>query len=214
MKKILALTAIAAMIAGTANAIPTVTITDSSGNTMTTTSANGVVNLVAVPLGTGNWTINIDTGIGSPPALGYIGTPAQPFMDLNAGNSFLQTTAGPLVGNVLTIDFTVDNLGPINGELFHKLGSLTENNITAVFNVLVNNVVVDSNTSYAALTTAPLIAPAGSTVTLEAVLTATAKSGFISADQDLTVPDSGMTLAMLGAGLAGLVVFARTRKIA
>lgn len=202
------------MVAGTANAIPTVTITDSSGNTLSSSDANGVVTLSAVPLGTGNWTINIDTGIGSPPATGYNGTPNQPFMDLGMQNTFHQTSGNGLVGNVLTIDFAVDALGPINGQMFHNVQALTDNNISAVFNVLVNGTIVDTTTSLNALNSLPLVAPQGSTVTLEAILTANASSSFISADQDITVPDSGMTLAMLGAGLTGLVVFARSRKTA
>jgi hypothetical protein len=212
MKKLIVLLAVVALAATqSANATPTVTIADNNGNSASASDASGTVTYSGV---LGNWNINVDTGIGGPPAPNG-GTAAHPSLDLGGQNNFSQTATGPLVGNVLTITFTDDNLGPISEVLAQIVTGFKINNMTAVFHLLVNNVVVTTINGFSGIQNANINVGSNSTVSLQAILTATDKTAFTSFDTGTsTVPDSGMTLAMLGAGLGALALFARSRKTA
>jgi len=190
----------------TSNAIPTVTLADNNGNSTTVTDASGVVNFSGA---VGNWLINAGAGIGAPPAPG--GSATSPKLDLGSFDFF---GTGYPTGNVLTITFTDDNLGPISGLFSHFLtGSGTS--ISAVFKLLVNNVVVDTLTGLNGTNHVNIVAGSGTTIGLQAILTATANGAHTSLDNGLeSVPDSGATIAMLGFGLVGVAFFARKRKIA
>lgn len=206
MKTLLFATAAAVLIATPCYAIPSLTVTD--GTTSTTVSdASGIVTFSGA---IGSWNINVDTGIASPPA-GLGGSPSNPAMDLTGQNTFNGTVG---VGNVLTVTFTDDNLGPINTILNHFVtGSVPIGTMTAVFNLLINGVVVDSINGFngsGAFNATDV--PAGSTVSVQAILTATSASAFTSFDTgETSVPDGGLTLAMLGCGLTGLAFFARRK---
>jgi hypothetical protein len=207
MKKLLTLTAIAAMIAGTANAIPTLTLADNNGATKTFSDASGAF---VVNTDVGNWNINLLSAAGGPPA-GNGGTATHPKLDLGGYDHFNGQSS---TGNVLTITFTDDNLGPISSALKHFVTG-SGSSLTAVFNLLVNGVVVNTFTGFSGLKNVSVPADSGSTVALQAILTATGNDADTSFDTGVnTAPDVGMTLAMLGSGLTGLAFFARRRKTA
>jgi hypothetical protein len=214
MKTLLTGIAAAAMLVGiqSANAIPTLTVADNNGHSDSTSDASGFVSYKNLAFG--NWDINIDSGIGGPPANFRNGSATQPAMDLGGQNQFQQTTSGALVGNVLTLTFTDDNLGPLNGDLAHLVTGFSHSGLSAVFHVLVNDVIVTTITGFSGLENVGVIAGSGSTVALQAVLTATNSTAFTSFDTDLSVPDAGATWAMLGCGLVGLAFFRRSRKTA
>jgi hypothetical protein len=210
MKKILALTAIAAMVAGSAQAIPTLTLSDNDGHSTTYTDASGAIGFNTT---VGNWQINLGGGVGGPPANNG-GSATNPALDLGSYDVFLQLTQGAPVGSVLTITFTDDNLGPIASTFSHFVTG-SGSSISAVFNLLVNGNVVDTITGLNGTNNVAINAGAGSTVSLQAVLTANANGATTSFDTGLNnAPDGGMTLAMLALGMTGLVFFARTRKTA
>ncbi len=204
------LAAVALLATQSAKAVPTITIADNNSNTASVSDASGIVTYSGA---LGNWNINIDTGIGGPPANFHNGTATHPALDLGAQNQFNQTASGPLVGNVLTVTFTDDNLGPISEVMSQIVTGFSFNNMTAVFHVLVNNVVVSTITGFSGLQNFNVTAGSDSTVALQAIFTATDANAFASIDTGASsVPDSGMTLAMLGAGLGALALFARSRK--
>ncbi|MGZ4963512.1 MAG: hypothetical protein ACXWKG_08045 [Limisphaerales bacterium] len=218
MKKILILSAAAALLAvQSATAVPTLTISDSNGNTTGIildggagdgNAATGVITFNGI---VGNWDINVSTGIASPPYPGS--TPTNPHLDLNSVNHF---NGG--LGGVLTITFTDDNLGPISSVLTQRTGGTT-GIVSDRFEAILNGVAITDATvttsPFAVTQSGPVTAGTGSTLSIVAVLTATT-AGTTSFDSDVTVgvPDAGMTLALLGSGLTGLALFARSRKIA
>ena len=219
MKKILILSAAAALLAvQSATAVPTLIISDNNGNTTGIildggagdgNVAAGVITFSGV---VGNWDINVSTGIASPPFPGS--TPTNPHLDLNSVNHF---SGG--AGGVLTIVFTDDNLGPISSVLTQRTGG-TLGIVSDEFKALVNggSPITDTTfttSAFSGTASGPVTAGTGSTLSIVAVLTASA-AATTSFDTEVTVgvPDAGMTLALLGSGLTGLALFARSRKTA
>lgn len=215
MKKLLVLSAAAALLAvQSATAVPTLIISDNNGNTTTLIGDNGAgdanpaVGAITFIGSVGNWTINVTTGLASPPGPGH--SPSQPSIDLNSVNQF----AGG-AGGTLTIVFTADNLGPISGILNHKTGGTQTGLTSAQFIAGVNGTDVTHQT----VTTSPfgvsqsgaVSTGTGATISITAVLTAGRGPALTSFDSEVTVPDAGMTLALLGSGLTGLAFFARRK---
>jgi hypothetical protein len=213
MKKIfIATTAVALIAMQSAFAIPTLTLDDGNGHSVTLSDASGVVTFNGT---LGNWIVNVTTGIGSPP-FPALGTAQQPYLDLQSGNVFLQTGGGPLVGNVLTIKFTDDNLGPVAGGLIHTTGG-TANGTTETFSATVNGSPVTTQSitatpGYNQTDGANVVAANPATFGITAVITAHTSAASASFDSEVKVPDAGMTLALLGFGLTGLALFARRKN--
>jgi hypothetical protein len=216
MKKLLVLSAAAALLAvQSATAVPTLTLSDGTTSVTITDGGAGDLNAAAgaiVFIGTvGGWTINTTTGLASPPLSG--GTPSQPTLDLNSVNKYTGSTA-----STLTITFTMDNVGPISGNLKQKTGG-TQTGLTSVeFLSQVNGSTVTDGSStvspFAITQNGGVSAGTGSTISIVAVLNAAGGEGLVSFDSEVTVPDAGMTLALLGCGLTGLALFGRSRKAA
>lgn len=217
MKKLIIAMGLAALTAATASANTAyLQISDNNGNsTVLMTSGTGVITWVGT---LGNWNINIDTGIADPPAGGRPAT--APEIDLDIDNHF---NGG--AGNVLTIKFYADGLGPIAGSVRQTFGGTADAGMAAQVDGMINGSSVKSqsfvngtsSTTEAFSLTDDYLAAAssGSTVGLTAVITAR-QAGLVSGDANFIVsaPDAGMTLAMLGSALTGLALFARNRKTA
>lgn len=182
-------------------AIPTLILWDSMGDTQTITSVSGVVQFTG---SLGNWNINVTTGIASPPGPG--GSLSYPVLDLNSVDVY----TGSGAGNVLNISFTDDLLGPFTGSLNSSVGG-TENG-TAEFQGLINgqagtdqafsSVSFSGNANAGANATYP--------ATLGILATITSSSGTwqtTSFDDQLTVPDGGSTIILLGTALSCIGLF-------
>jgi hypothetical protein len=135
------------------------------------------------------------------------GTATQPVLDLTSTDKY----NGTGIGNVLTIIFTYSQVGPLTGEFLNSVGGhLTSG--SDVFSVLLNGNPVNP-LSY---TTSTLNfsgdvsgGTAGATsFGIMAVLTANSK-GTTSFTDHLSVPDGGITVAMLGFGLVGVSALRR-----
>jgi hypothetical protein len=208
----LALPAVALMLAASANAVPTLTITDGAGNT-----ASGSVvgpGVLSFNGSVGDWNINILSALTFP----ALGTPTTPNIDVGGQDNYKAGSGGAGAGgNVLTIVFTADGFGPVTGPLAATIGG-TQNGGTLTFvtkagsTTLTSSGVVGTG-PYSNTRTGSLNNFTGS---LQEIITLTANnsSDFVSLDANLeVVPDSGMTLVLLGSSLTVLALFARTRKV-
>jgi len=190
-------------VTASVQALPTLTLSDNNGNSVSLSDASGFVSYNGA---LGNWNINVSTGIGYP-FPGY-GTVENPILDLNSVNNF----AGGL-GNILTITWTIDNVGPLAGTLLNHVGGTQTASITSVFSALVNGGTVASQSfnsagSFSGDASGNAFGGVGSTVTLKAILTAQG-AGVVSFDHYASVPDGGMTVILLGAALSSLGLIRR-----
>jgi hypothetical protein len=218
MKKLILASAVAAAlwaVAPAAQAIPTLTLSDGT-TTVTLTDASGVVTYNGK---VGNWFVNVDTGLASPPGP-FGGSAKQPYMDLSFDNVFRNGSqpGGALGGNVLTILFTDNNLGPLNGSLHLKTGGTLTGITSDVVSAEINSSAVVTQTfttsPFALSSSASVSAANPALVGIRMVLTAGSNIAPTTGDVELTVPDAGMTLALLGSALTGLALFGRNRKTA
>jgi hypothetical protein len=167
-----------------------------------------------------NWTLNVTTGMSKP----LLGSARQPWMDLNSVNA---TSKG---AGTMTIKFSDNGFGPVNGKLVSKIGGTTQgkvsmntyadagNNIFALTTPLTTQGIFGNGSTsvpFASSASYSLAMGAELPFSLTEVATIThTKRAVTSFNEELRVPDSGMTLAMLGSGLIALTAFARTRKTA
>jgi hypothetical protein len=181
-------------------AVPVLTLSDGTHTVTGTLSGSSDVYVGSV----GNWTVNVATGLS-------IGTAAQPVIDLNDTSLW-----GGGSGNVLTITWTVDALGPFAGAYLEAIGG-TENGTSDAFSVLLNGVLVSGSvqsytgTPFSGTSAGSLVAGgSGNTITLQAILTASGGAGSqTSFDDHLNVPDGGATVMLLGAALSAVGLLRR-----
>jgi hypothetical protein len=194
--KLTTMAGIAAALIGfsaTVQAVPTLTLADNNGNSISVNATGGVASYNGA---LGNWNINVSTGIAN-------GTTLFPVLDLNSVDQF---TSG--LGNILTITFTDDNLGPLASSYLNAIGG-TENGTADAFSVLVNGVLLSSSaqsfgiTPFSGTASGAISGSFPTTLSLVAVLTA-GSGGQTSFDDHLTVPDGGATVMMLGAALSAI----------
>ena len=186
----------------TVQAVPTLTLSDNNGHT---TGAIAAVGGDASFVGSlGGWTFNVAAGTSTGPG-------AQPVIDLSDNS----TWGGGSVGNVITITWTVDNLGPLTGAYLEAIGG-TLNGTGDSFSVLLNGVLLPGSTlawtttPFSGTKAGPLNGSLPSTLTLVAVLTAPIGTGAqTSFDDNLTVPDGGATVMLLGAALSAVGLLRR-----
>lgn len=222
MKTIYKFLAVAAAVAGLtqmAQAVPQLRVFD--GTTTITISDNGAgdaqgaAGQVVWVGSVGNWTLNVHTGTTFP----VLGTLANPVMDL----SFNATSNA--AGGTLVISFTADGFGPSAGGTVAAIGGTTNATGTVLYQTY-------GGTNNTPFSTANLLTSQGpfgpvafsSTVSgggvnnagpysLTQVITLTHTGGGITTgDALLSVPESGTSLLLLGAGLTALGVFARIRR--
>ncbi len=209
MYKWLSLVGAASLVASTVQAIPTLVLTDSLGNSVTVSSASGVVGYNGA---LGNWDINVTTGIASPPGPG--GSPSFPILDLNSINAY----SGSGAGNVLTITFYDDFLGPFAGSLNNSVGG-TESGSTT-FTTLVDGTAYTTQSfntaSFSDDTFSGVNTNFPAVLGIQAVITSDSGTYQITSfDDHLSVPDGGSTLVLLGLALSGLgLTVARKARLA
>src|SRR5262249_13153502 len=99
----LALPAVALMLAVSANAVPTLTITDGAGNTASGTGVPGT-GVLAFNGSVGDWNINILSALTFP----ALGSATLPNIDVGGQDQYVAGSSGSVIagGNVLTIVFT------------------------------------------------------------------------------------------------------------
>ena len=210
--------AVAGLAAGSAYAVPTLTISDgTTTQTVTDGSAgdgNSNVGVVTWVGSVGAWTLNVDTGSTKP----YIGSVSSPAMDL----SFL---AGSSAAGTLTITFTdwgfvVPNGGVndmINGNS-NVAGTVTDNVIKNWGLASAQNIVTLgplNDLSFTSTGSGHVVLGAqtvpNDSLSIQVVITHNG-AGVTSGDKLVTVPDGGTTALLLGAGLTGLAVISRRQK--
>lgn len=217
MKKLyqyLALAAAAVGVAQMAQAVPQLMVFD--GTTTIIISDNGAGDVSAnngriVWNGSiGNWTLNTDVGTTFP----VIGTLTNPQLDLSF-NAFSTT------GGTLKITFSADGFGPTAGTAVAQIGGTTPG--TVVYNTFggTNNTIFSTSnllTTQGPFTGAFSGSVVGGTVTnagpysLTQQITITHTGSSITTGNSLlTVPDSGTSVLLLGAGLISLGFMARLR---
>jgi hypothetical protein len=210
----LTLPAVAMMLAASAYAVPTLTITDGAGNTTgaLTAPGNGQISFNG---SVGDWNVNVLSALSFP----LLGSLTQPNIDVGGQDRYTPGSGSPAVGaggNVLTITFTVDGFVNISGNVIAGIGS-TQSNGTTSFNTFANGVALTSSgvITGSPFSNAQIGTLSGFSGTLTEVVTLTANGAeFESVDANLeTVPDSGMTLVLLGSSLTVLGLFARSRKV-
>lgn len=215
--------AVAAAIAGLtqiAQALPqlrifdgvsTVTITD--GGAGDSQAAAGQVVWVG---SIGNWTLNVHTGSTFP----VIGSLSNPMLDL----SFNATSGG--TGGTLVISFAADGFGPTSGSTQALIGGTIANGGSLTYNTyggtnntnfsLVNPLTAQgpfAAGAFAGAVTGSSINNVGP-YALTQVVSITHGAGTFQSTGDalLTVPDSGTSILLLGAGLTSLGLVARMRR--
>lgn len=213
----LALGAVALGLTGAAQAVPTLSISDGvnpaiivadgAGND---SNANaGVVTWIG---STGVWTVNVDTGITKP----NVGSNQNPYMDL----AFVDVSSA---AGTLTLMFSETDFTQL-GSALASIGGTTAGNVTyATYWSASNNLFALDNLlssqgpfgpgAFSGSVSAGLVT--GQPYSLTQVITIThAGAGTSSGDAELRVPDSGSTIALLGAALATLGLISRRRKVA
>jgi hypothetical protein len=173
-----------------AEAAPTLRLSD--GTTTVTVVDNGPGDLVAIPgyvvymgpVGP-NWVVNVSTGITKP----IQGSATQPYMDLNTKNQ--STGAG-----TLTVEFSDDSFGPVDGDMFALVGG--ELNTAGATTLAYSSYISNTNTlltgdplsatltfsaggPYSGTTSLPLARPANFSLTQKVVIQH-GSGGFSSAD--------------------------------
>jgi hypothetical protein len=226
MKRFLKIFAVAAGVASlaiNATAVPTLYLSDGVNTVMVvdggvgdSSTQAGVVTFNG-SIGV-NWTLNVTTGVSKP----MLGSPTQPWMDLNSVNA---TSRG---AGTLTIMLCDTGFGPASGKLTSKIGGTTQGKVTmntykdagnglfALTTPLTSQGVFGTGIGTKAFANTASIAFTGAlpfSLTEVATITHT-RQAISSFNEELRVPDAGLTIALLGSSLLGLAAFARTRKTA
>lgn len=211
--------ALCAGLTSLAFAVPQLRVTDGINTVTVTDNAPGdvqdAVGQVLWVGSLGNWLLNVHTGTTYP----VIGSATSPVLDL----SFNATSSGS--GGTLTLSFTQTNFGPTTGSAIAAVGGTTQGTTTYGTYGGVNN--TPFNTTQLLTSQGPFTGPAFSgTVTggsvnnagpysLTQVVTITHPAGvtaITTGDALLTVPDSGNSILLLGAGLTTLGLLCRFRR--
>lgn len=184
-----------AAFAGTAYATPigTLTLSDNAGNTTGPIATSGGSASYSGTLGA--WTIIIASGIEN-------GSSTDPAMILSSMQADFSDST---IGNVLTINFTMSDFGPLTGSFINNAIALV-NGVTVTFDVLLNGSPVSVPTGVSSGPTSELTSM-GILVTLTAP-TGSGMAKFSDILSDPTpVPDGGTTVLLLGAGLSAIGLF-------
>ncbi len=213
----LALGAIALGLSGAAHAVPTMKISDGI-TTLTIADGSGSDSNPGAGLVTwigtiGVWNINVNTGVTKP----AFGDAENPYMDLNFVNGSSSS------GGTLTIWFSETDFTK-NGTAFAAIGGTTAGMVSYETyydsaNALFGNSGALTNQGFGpgafsgTATGGPVMDPNVYSLTQKITITH-GQQGVSSGDAELTVPDSGSTIALLGAALATLGLISRRRKVA
>ncbi len=224
MKTLLKYLAVAAAIAGltqVANAVPQLRVFD--GTTTITISDNGAGDTQGaagqvVWVGSiGNWSLNVHTGTTFP----VLGSLTNPVLDVS-----FNATSSSNVASTLVISFSADGFGPTTGSTLAEIGGTIASGGSLTYNTYGGN----NNTLFSTTNLLTSQGPFGpgafsGTATggsinnvgpysLTQVVTINHAAGTYQTTGDalLTVPESGTSILLLGAGLTGLGLIARFRR--
>ena len=215
--KILAVAAGVVGLVGSASAVPTLYLSDgvtsvtiADGSALDSNDAVGVVTYNgAVGI---NWTLNVTTGLSKP----QIGSATNPEMTLNSVN------ANSKGAGFLTIKFSDDFFGPSSGQLVSKTGGTTAGTVSVQTYADASNALFGQGTlltshgpfsggAFSDLASKDLSIGGPFSLTELATITHT-RNGVTSFNEDLRVPDAGLTVALLGSSLIGLAAFSRSAR--
>lgn len=200
-----------------AYAVPTLRLTSGASFTIADQSAldfNPAVGVVTFIGTVGVFNINVSTGLTKPAS----GSAVTPYMDLNSINS---STAG----GTISIEWTEDSFGPPagSGTFVGAIGGTTAGTVSYNAYLDAGNTLFAPTTLIASLgpfggpafsgvggTGAAL--PAGQYSLTQIVNITHGGPGTTSFDAELELPDSGLTMVMLGSSLAAMGLFVRSRK--
>ena len=194
-----------------ARAIPTLTLSDGGSNTVTILDngagdLNPALGAVTFLGSVGIFDLNVSTGLTKPAQ----GSAAAPQIDLNS----IDTSTG---AGTLTITFSEDGFTGFPGTFHDHFGG-TQTNGSIVNTVLQNGMLLVTNgpfstASFAGDASGALTGGAPYSLTQSVALTFSGP-GMKSFDAggNVAVPDGGMTVTLLGLGLAGLAGVGRLRQ--
>lgn len=212
----LALAALAVGLTASVQALPSLRISD--GTTTITIADNGVgdgnaASGVVMWSGTvGVWDINVNTGLTKPTQ----GSALNPYMDLN----FIDHSSA---AGTLTLWFSETDFGPSNGSALAHIGGTAQGSVSystywsssnALFatSTLLTNQGPFAGGAYSGTSTAGPLNNSGPYSLTQVISLTHSASGTTSGDAELSVPDSGTSILLLGAGLTGLGLFGRFRR--
>lgn len=216
LRKLLGIAIAIAGLTQLAHALPSIRIFD--GTTTITITDNGagdsspVAGRVLWDGTIGNWTLNTHVGTGYP----VLGSLTNPVLDL----SFNAVSNG--AGGTLTIMFSVDGFGPTSGSATAAIGGTAGGSV--VYRTAGGNNNTLFSTSNILTTQGPFTGAFSGSVTggsinnagpyslTQQIQITHAGAGISTGNSLLTVPDSGTSVLLLGAGLMGLAFMARLRQ--
>jgi hypothetical protein len=201
---------VGAMLPEKASAIPTIQLFDLGSATLVTVAdggfgdANPLAGVVTYIGAVGpTWLLNVTTGTSKP----FAGSATKPEMDLNS------VDATSLAGGTLIVRFSDDFFGPNSGSAIAGIGGTTVGTVGYTTWADAANVLFATSISLTGI--GPLTGAFSGTdsgalslgypysLTQEAIIRHSA-GGLSSFNATLTVPDGGLTIALLGFALVGV----------
>jgi hypothetical protein len=189
-----------------ATATPTMTLDDGAGHTVTIVDgglhdSNPLAGAVTWVGSLGSWKLNVTTGVSKP----VVGSPSAPELDLNS------IDATTRAGGVLTITLS-DSGFMLDGTARAIIGGTTAGSVT--YKTWADATLLTSQTfgsgPFSGITLGSVTANGPYSLSEQVIITQHG-AGVSSFDANLTVPDSGSTMALLGFGL--LAVESLRRKL-
>jgi hypothetical protein len=187
---------------GTAQAVPTLYLDDGHGHTATITDGgvgdfNSLPGAVSYSGALGNWILNVSTGVTKP----ALGSAAQPMMDLNSVNLAI---GGGNTLNTMKIVFTESGfLSP--GLALAGIGGTSDGSVS--YKTYVNGVPLTTqsfNGNPFSGSSSGLITVLDSYSLTQEIDITKRGAGITSFNAAISVPDGGMTAALLGFALVGV----------
>lgn len=165
----------------------------------------------------GGWTLNADSGVSGQDLDGSGIALDLAFQDYSSGPSAF----GP--SNTLVISWTEQFFPSYAGPVEAKIGGSLAQGTTATFSIMEGATQISptlafngANSSFSADATATLYKSSDITTLSEIVTLTATTAGISSGDASLqappTVPDSGLTIVLMGFGIGFLVLFSVTRR--
>ena len=176
----------------------TVNVADGSGG-----DSNANTGAVTFNGAIGVWTINVSTGLSKP----ILGSSSSPEMDLNSVD--FSSAAGTLVIRFTDDGFNTPGGGSAYATIGGTLANTAGNSITYKTYQIIGGTTnllttISANTTpFSGVGSAPTT-PSGSYSLVQEITIVHKAKGSTSFDATLTVPDGGMTAALLGFGLLGV----------
>jgi hypothetical protein len=182
----------------------TVALTVADNSAFDSDSRDGVVTYNGA-LGA-NWTMSVSTGKTKP----ELGSATDPKLLLSSSS----TSKG---AGMLTIAFSDDGFGPVSGTLVNSFNGTSAGTVSGATFVDGGNVLGAQSTLLISGLAVGGAQSADFSMTgpfslTEVITIIHSGSGLTTVGEELSVPDAGLTLAMMGFGLIGLAAFARVQK--